>query len=102
MRQLWDGQLSLRLLPKSKKPPNKQLLFRTTDSSMRKEVVEVVALSTLLGCTILLSAIWFAAAATGNSLTVTVNRFGERTPELIMWVLLVPVISAWLYRRVYA
>jgi len=66
---------------------------------MIDEAVEVVALSTLLGCTIVLGAIWFAAAATGNSLTVTVNQYGERTPELAMWTLLVPIISVWLHRR---
>lgn len=66
---------------------------------MYKDAIELVAVSTLLGCTIVLAGIWMAAAATGNSLTVTVNQFGERTPELIMWTLVVPVISVWLHRR---
>lgn len=61
--------------------------------------IEIIALSTLLGCTIILAAIWFAAAASGNSLTVTVNEYGERTPELLMWVVVVPVIAVWLHRH---
>ncbi len=66
---------------------------------MHKDTLELVSISTLLGCTIVLAGIWMAAAATGNSLTVTVNQFGERTPELIMWTVVVPVISVWLHRR---
>jgi len=66
---------------------------------MHNDALELVAVSGLLGSTIVLAAIWMAAAATGNSLTVTVNQFGERTPELVMWTLLVPVISVWLHRR---
>lgn len=65
---------------------------------MPKDALELVALSTLFSCTIVLGGIWMAAAATGNSLTVTVNQFGERTPELLMWTVLVPVITVWLHR----
>jgi len=64
-----------------------------------REVIEVIALATLLGCTIVLIGIWLAAAGSGNSLTVTVNEYGERTPELLLWVVTVPIIAVWLHRR---
>ena len=58
-----------------------------------KSVIEVLAISLLLVLSILLATVWFTAAATGNSITVTINEFGERTPELILWAIVVPIIS---------
>jgi hypothetical protein len=52
----------------------------------------------MLGLSIFAAAIWFAAAATDNTLLVTVNQFGERNIELVMWALVVPIISVGLYR----
>ncbi|WP_277540227.1 hypothetical protein [Haloarcula laminariae] len=64
----------------------------------RSDLLEIVAIASLLGCTIVLAGIWMAAAATGNSLTVTVNEYGERTPELVMWTLVVPIIAYALHK----
>jgi len=64
----------------------------------RYRLIEVAALATLLANTITLAGIWFAAAASGNSVLVTVNQFGERTPELVLWTVFVPVLAVALYR----
>jgi hypothetical protein len=68
----------------------------------RKTLLEVVTIASLLGCTIVLAGIWFAAAATGNSVTVTINEFNERTPELIMWTVIVPIIAYGLHQWVHS
>jgi hypothetical protein len=67
-------------------------VFRGNDMS-KKDAVENMTMAILLSCTVLLAGIWFGAAGTGNSLTVTVNQFHERTPELIMWIVVVPLVS---------
>lgn len=67
-----------------------------------KTLAEVLAIAVMLGCTILLAAIWFAAAASGNDILLTINDYGERTPELVMWAIVMPPVAVGLqhwYRR---
>lgn len=67
-------------------------------TARNKPFVEVLAISFLFAFAVILAGIWFAAAATGNEITVTVNEYGERTPELLMWAIVVPIISVGLHR----
>lgn len=63
-----------------------------------KSFLEVLSISLMLGLSIFAAAIWFAAAASDNSLLVTVNQYGERNIELVMWAIVVPVIAVGLHR----
>lgn len=59
--------------------------------------MEVLAIGCMLACTTTMIGIWLSAAAQGDSITLTINEYGERTPELVMWAIVVPIISVGLH-----
>jgi hypothetical protein len=51
--------------------------------------------------TLVLALTWFTAYFNGDYVIVTINRLGERDPELVMWIACLPLFTygTWLVMR---
>jgi hypothetical protein len=40
---------------------------------------------------------WFVAYFNGDYVIVTINQYGEKFPELVLWIILVPIFAYGIY-----
>lgn len=66
--------------------------------SSKKAFLENVAVLWGYGCAVLVLVLWVMAYANPtDSVSVSINRFGEKYPELILWALVVPILTVGLH-----
>ena len=57
-----------------------------------KRFIQIVSywIMAFLACNFIF--MWFVAFFNGNHVLMTINDYGEANPELVMWILILPVI----------
>ncbi len=56
------------------------------------KILNIYALLITTGFTIITAVQWFAAFFNGGKILITINNYNEMYPELIMWIILLPII----------
>ena len=64
-------------------------------------MVKMFAVMSTLSQTLVLMWTWFIAFSNGDSVMVYINRHGEMYPELVMWIVCLPLFcyGTWLVMR---
>lgn len=67
------------------------------DAVKKRRLIEIWSITVAHALTLLLLLIWIGAYVNGNSLVVTINEYGEKYPELIIWAVVVPALTVGLH-----
>lgn len=57
------------------------------------QIIKMYSILVTYGLTLILLYVWVLAYISDGSIIIYINNYGEALPELVMWIILIPVIT---------